>query len=144
MLTAKVEGGEKQKLIKRLESLQRKIAGKILRQALRAGAKVFQAAYQANYPRRSGRTARKLTVRAGKRSRKGPSYRVLFRDPDELVTTTAKGTKHFPPAVIEYGTATREALAPGRRAFDEKHHEAQRVVAQAMKAGIAAAAAERS
>lgn len=142
MLSARVEGGEE--LIRRLQSIERKIAGKVLRTALRAGAKVYQQAYQANYPRRSGRTARKITVRAGRRSRKGPSFRVLFRDADELVTTSKKGRRHFPPAVIEYGTATREAIAPGRRAFDEASGRAQQLVADELRTGINAAAAERS
>jgi len=141
VLTASVQGGEK--LIKRLESLERKIAGKVLRTALRAGAKVYQAAYQANYPRRTGRTARKITVRAGRRSRKGSSFRVLLRDAAELVTTSKKGKRHFPPAVIEYGTATREAIAPGRRAFDEASGKAKQVLADELRAGIKAAAAEK-
>lgn len=141
MISARVEGGEQ--LIRKLESLERKIAGKLLRTALRNGAKIYAGAASAKYPRRTGRTATKITVRAGKRSRKGPRYQVIFKGAEELVTVSKKGVRHFPPAVIEYGTATREAIAPMRQAFDEATGRAQQSVADELKSGIAAAARER-
>ena len=66
---SKIEGGEA--LVRDLQAVETKVAGKFVRQALRAGAKIIQAQCKADAPNRSGLTRRSIKVRAGRRSRTG-------------------------------------------------------------------------
>lgn len=73
---AKIQGMEA--LLKKLDGLSKKEANKALRKALRAGAKIVQAKAKQTIPRKSGKGAKALKVRAAKRSRKkGPGVMVI-------------------------------------------------------------------
>lgn len=90
--------GDKE-LTKRLHALGGKKAAEVNRKALRAMAKLGLERAKARVPVRSGAYKRSLTVRAGKRSRKGASARVTQR-----ALRTVKGKqKPFYGGFLELG-----------------------------------------
>jgi HK97 gp10 family phage protein len=129
-----------QPLLKKLDALGPKLAGKIGRRALREGAKIFQQQAKANAPVKDGLLKGSIRVRAGKRSRTGISY---------LVQTGEgffKG-ETFYGAFVELGhkagsrklgddRAKVEARPFLRPAFDQKKAAAQRAVERRLKQGI--------
>ena len=58
-------------LFRKFDALPRKLQGKVLRPALRAGAKVILAGVLVSVPRRTGRLARAIKIKSAKRTRKG-------------------------------------------------------------------------
>jgi HK97 gp10 family phage protein len=84
-------------LLKRLKTLEPKLAKKVIRQSLRAGAKVILTAARAKAPRRSGLLKKSIKVRALKRSRTGRIG---------ITVQTGEGDfqgKTFYGAFVEYG-----------------------------------------
>ena len=112
--------GDKE-LDKILLKIQKNTANKWVRQGLRHAAKTI-ALPQAKrrVPHDTGSLEKSLTVRAGKRSRKGPSYMVATRptkDEDAYYGVfTELGTKHITadpylrPAIYDYQNEIRDAV----------------------------------
>ena len=136
-VTIKLEGAEK--LERALAVMEAKVAKKITKKAMRAGAKVVLRAAKARAPVDTGRMKRALTVRAARKRKRGEaSFNVLFnmRKYPELVTKTADDKRFFYPAVVEHGTSTRPASGFMRRAWDSKKLEALRVIMAQFRKGI--------
>lgn len=140
----RIEGAKQ--IERRLKTLPAKVAGKITRQALRAGAKVIQAQAVSDAPRQTGLLARSIKVRAAKRKR----GRIGI-----LVQTAGgffKGRTYY-GAFQEFGwrvgprrLGNKRRQVPGkhfmREAFDSQKVEAAQVVTEQLKAGIEREAAK--
>jgi HK97 gp10 family phage protein len=87
------------KLCNALRSVEKSVANKQMRKALRVGAKVIQAQEIADAPKRTGATAAAIKVRAGKRKRGFISMAVV------LSKQLFAGA--FYPAFVNYGRKTR-------------------------------------
>lgn len=142
MSSVKLQGGKE--LERKLLALDRKIARKIVSQALRAGAKVILKQARANAPKRTGLLRRSLKVKAGK-SKKG---RVSF------VVQTAAGHykgETFYGSFVEFGHKLgKRRRAKGVKderkripaqpflepAFNSKKEQAARVIADVIRQGI--------
>jgi len=127
-VTLKVEGVRE--LNRRLETLPVKIQRKIVRQALRDGAKVIREEARRRVPVDTGRLRRTLTQRKGK-ARRG-SYSVV-------VTHNWKryaGTIPFYGGYVEHGTRKMPPRPYLRSALDERRDEATRVVIRGIREGI--------
>ena len=142
----KLIGGKE--LDRKLKALPRKVAKKILRQALRAGAKIILAQAKANAPVATGQLKKSLKVRAMKRTRKGTvGFKVQTKAGD------FKGDEFY-GSFLEYGF--RRGKRPGkgaeytreivpaqpfmRPAFDSKKDEAVAVISKELSAKIVTAA----
>lgn len=68
MRTIKITGARA--IQRALDELPKRLAKKVIRQALRAGAKVIQPAAKAEAPEKTGQTRRAIKVRAGKSRKK--------------------------------------------------------------------------
>ena len=115
MISMTLEGGKQ--LEAKLLGLERKVAKKIVRSAVRAGSKPILSAAKANAQSIVGGTmggtiARSLQVRAMKKQRRS-QYAVKIQHSekanDQLVHIAASGEREYIPNAIEYGHA-----APGR------------------------------
>ena len=143
--TISLEGAKE--LIAKLERFTPTVGKQIMRTALRAGAQPILAQARANAP--GARIKRSLKVRAGKSSKAGQNAVSV------LVSTRAgdfKG-KEFFAGFLEYGTKERtqkkfkkKARRTGKvsprefmkRAFESRQSEAERIIAEELKAGIEA------
>lgn len=143
-----------------LRNLDRKIARKLVRQALRAGAKIIRDEAQQNAPVLSGQLKKSIKVRAAKSRRRG-----VIR----LQVQTADGDyagDEFYASFIEYGFMKQEtrrledgsliSLKRGsgtptyfpprpfmRPAFESKKHEAARLVETTLRESIEREAAKK-
>lgn len=93
---------------------------KIVRAAMRSAMKGIADLARANTPVASGAMRKAIKVVAAKRSRKGPSVRVVI-DAARIAQKVSKdGKKGWYPATVEYGSEAegREPEAPMRRAYD--------------------------
>ena len=122
---------------KKLKELEPKIAKKIVRDSLKAGAKPVLAAAQAKVPVKSGLLRRNIKIRAGKRSRAGQSVVVGFKD------GAFKGDAFY-GAFIEWGhqagkganAKTVPAQPFLRPAIDEQEERAAKIIIDGIWAGI--------
>lgn len=137
-------------LERRLKALPGKIAKKLIRRALRSGAKIILAQAKANAPVDTGALKKSLKVRAAKRRGRGSVG---------VTVSTAEGDfkgDQFYASFIEYGhkrgkrpgkgaTDAREEVPARpfmRPAFDEKKQEAVNVISSTLGAGIEQVAKE--
>lgn len=143
-LSMKVDGIKP--LLKKLKSFPAKIEKKILRQALRAGGKIFQQQAKANAPVKSGLTKRSLKVRSMKRSRTRVGIRVATSAKDYTGDT-------FYASFVEYGHKLGRRPGRGsknkdtrrtiegkhfiRSAYESKKDQALNVIKQQLRIGIA-------
>lgn len=97
-----------------LAALPKKVANKILRDALRKGAEVVKEAAKARAPVRTGLLQRSITVRKGKRKRKGGGQSVVIF-PD--IAKFGRKNQDFYAPYVEYGTSHSEAEPYMRTAF---------------------------
>lgn len=144
----RLEGGPA--LERKLAALDSKVARKLSRQALRAGAKVVLAQAKANAPKRTGLLRRSLKVRAGKARKGFTQFRV------QTAAGSFKG-ETFYGAFVEFGhkigkrsSALRDyKRATGQdprgevpanpfiaRAFRQKREAALQVIIATLKQGI--------
>ena len=148
-----LEGAEK--LERALAVMEAKVAKKITKKAMRAGAKVILRAAKARAPVDTGQMKKALTVRAARQRKRGEaSFNLSFdtkKYPD-LVTTSetfqgvgqARGSKRFfYPAIVEYGTSTQPAKPFMRPVFDSQKAAALRVIMGQFRKGITDARAAR-
>ena len=112
-----------------LEALDRKVRNKILRQALRDGAKRMAASVKSRAPVSSGKLKRSVKVRTGRRKKDTISVDVVVTGGHETPMVAA----------VEYG---RDGQAPRpfiRPAFQAEKDPARDLVFAQVKAAIAAA-----
>lgn len=121
-------------LDKLLEGLPKKVANKILRDALRKAGKIVQAEAKARAPVDEGELKRSITVRKGKRKRKGSQSVVIFPDQNKF-----KDDFHGP--YVEYGTSDTPAQPFMRPAFEATKDQALAIVRSDVIAGVQSARA---
>lgn len=104
----RIEGTEALK--RALADLPKKLQNKVIRQALRAGAKVFSQEVKAEAPKETGALKRSTKVKAGKRKKDYLSVNVIVTGghPDSV------------PIFVEYGTVKMEADPFLARSFDKR------------------------
>lgn len=112
-----LEGFEE--LSRTFNSLARGVQGKIIRPALREGAKIVRDEAARRVPVDTGRLRKSLKVRALKRSRKFVGFQITTGTQDELgIKTPKSGKRNYYPFVIEYGGVvggTARKVRIGRR-----------------------------
>jgi HK97 gp10 family phage protein len=127
-------------LQRRLKSLPAKVAGKVTRQALRAGAKIFQAQAASNAPVRKGLLSRSIKVRAAKRSRGRVGIVVQTSQGFFKGATFYGAFQEFGWRVGRRALGATRRLVPGKHfiksAFDSRKAEALQVVTEQLRAGI--------
>ncbi len=147
-------------LEKKLATLEPKIGKKVMRQALRKGAKVIQQAQKAaaasNVGGEMGQLiAKNIIVRALKKKRKNQYGALSLIRPgvEELIHTSADGTRYFIPAAIEFGHAAPGAGGSGakdvpavpfaRPGFDATKKQAATTTISEIRKGIERIGAEK-
>lgn len=130
-----------EKVEKAFRELPLKVSKKILRQALRAGAKPIHAQAKENFPERTGAAKRSIKIRAGKQRKKHAAT---------VWVGTRKGDfkgDEFYAGFIEGGTVERHhksgksvgkvvAREPFKRAFEARKAEAEAIIERELVAGI--------
>ena len=126
------------KLLKKLETIEPKVAKKLFRRSLRDGAKVIQREAKRLVPKLSGDLRRGIRVKAGRRSRTSAS--VLVVSPTREKLGIPLGATGYYPATIEYVSPARGIPADPffTDAFDNKEDEAMAVITQSLRAQIRA------
>lgn len=114
-------------LQRKMDGLAAKIQKQYMRKALRAGAKVIQAAYKAHAPVFTGKLKSGIKVRVVKRSR--GRIGVMVMTPTRAQLGIPPDSKWYYPAVLEFGGVTKSgrvipALAFGRRALQSTRSSA--------------------
>lgn len=115
-----------------LEGLPKKVANKILRDALRKAGKIVQQEIKARAPVDEGEIKRSVTVRKGKRKRKGGQSVVIFPDP-------TKYKDDFHAVYQEFGTSEQEGQPFIRPAFEATKDQALTIVRSDVIAGVQSA-----
>ena len=117
----RVDDGEAKRLIKRLKRLEGKAARKIARKAVRAGGNVVKKAVLAEVPRRSGRLAKAVKVRAaGNRPRGLIAVDVSAGKWEKVAGRGEKASKEAQLATgyystwVEYGHRMKNVFKKGR------------------------------
>lgn len=128
-------------LERKLRALPLKVENKIARKALREGARPILAEAKQQVPVKSGLLRRKLTIRAGKRSRKhGP--RIVVQTSEGLFKGEAfyGGFVHFGHRIGPRRLGPSRKLVPAneflKRAAEKSKDQAGRIVVQQVEAGI--------
>jgi len=135
-------------LERKLLTLERKIARKVVRQALRKGAKIVQGATKIGAPVKTGRMRKSIMIRKPRgRDRPGTySLAVLFdtaRYPG-LIKYSRAGKRYFYPAAVEYGHGDVAGHPFVRPAFESREAEARSLILSDIAAGIERVAAEKA
>lgn len=112
-----------------LKQLPAVVGKKVIRQALRKGAKVIQAEAKRLAPVKTGRLKKEIKVRSGNRSRKRVNVNVLV-DGEKF-----EGGDFY-PAYVEYGTPTAEAHPYMRPAYEKEGANAARIIEKEIAEGI--------
>lgn len=123
-------------LHRKLDRLEAKTGKKVVRRALRTGAKLIHAEAKALVPVDEGELKRTLKVRAAKTSRRSKSFGVAVIT-DASAFEVPDAAHH---AAVEYGTADAAAQPYMRPAFDNKKAQALGVVTAEIKRGVLAEA----
>ncbi|MBI1347108.1 hypothetical protein GC163_12560 [bacterium] len=114
--------------LRQLRSLEPKLSKKILRKALRDGAKVVQAEAKQTIPQVTGTTRKSLKVRAGKKSR----HLIRFR-----MVTVFPSADAFYYSFTELGTQYIRQRNYLKMATERKREEVLRMVEQRIRSGLA-------
>lgn len=138
----RIEGGKQ--LERRLKALPPRVAGQVSRQALRAGAKIVQAAAVADAPVRKGLLKQSIKVRAAKRRRGSVGVVVqtgqgFFRGETFYGAFQELGF-HLGPRRLGNLRRFVEGKHFMKRAFDDTREEAAKVTTDQLWAGIRRAA----
>ena len=141
----KIEGAKE--LEKKLRELGAKAEKKVYRQALRAGAKVVQAAAKAKIPVDTGTLRQNIKVRGGKRSRGVISVNCVVGDGWYQGETFYGAFLEFGHFLGKRGLADRTWVPPVpfmRPAWDEQKDNALRIVTDKIWSGIRAEAVKKA
>ena len=130
-------------LERKLSTLEKKTAKKIIRKAVRAGTKIIHNAVKENalsmVGGKMGSLLKKnVIVRAWKKQRRG-GYGVgvsLRKDVPEFVSISAAGKKSYIPAAIEYGHDNAAALPFMRKAYDAHGEKAKQTTMNEIDKGV--------
>lgn len=115
-----------------LKQLEKKVASKITRQALRKGIKEVAKKVKADTPKgESGQLKKQVKVKAAKRSRNKIGVNVVTTSPDA-----------FYGSFVELGTSKQPAQHYQKGAFDKTADKALEIILRKLKAGIEAATAK--
>lgn len=133
--------GEK-RLIRKLRELPRAAQNKVIRPALRKGARLFQRAIQSKAPVLTGLMRKSLNVRAMKAKKGKLGSLVGYRNTELLTRKSKSGARYFYPAAVEYGHGDYEGEHFMREGFDSNRPAAESLVLTEMKLGIEREAAK--
>lgn len=135
-------------LIKNLETLDKKVAKKVIKSAMRKGAAIIRKRTKALTPRDTGVLRRSIVTRVAKRSgRTGSRNFALLQNFNvkkfpSLIKKTKNG-RYFYPAGVEYGRAARKggpkvtrAVRFIRRAFLETKDRAANKILDEIRKGM--------
>jgi HK97 gp10 family phage protein len=117
-----------------LKALEKKVASKITRQALRKGTKEIAKQVKADTPKgESGQLKKQVKVKAAKRSRNKIGVDVVTSSPDA-----------FYGSFVELGTSKQPAQHYQKQALDKVADRAIEIMLRELKAGIEAATLNRA
>jgi hypothetical protein len=117
---------------RRLKTLEPRVQKKVIRQAMRAGLKILQAAVKAEAPVLTGATKEHTVVRAVKGRKRGSiELEVRIAADDELKKTSANGKTYFYPAIVQYMYDPFMT-----RAFDSTGEAARQVTIARIREGV--------
>ncbi len=146
MISIRLEGADI--LERKLKALEAKTAKKIVRKAVRAGAKPVLQAAKANAANMVGGTMGRLIkknikIRAFRKQRRG-SFGVGIQTapdvPEFIHINKGDGKRQYIPAAIEYGHDNVPAIPFMRKAADEKLKGSAKIIGREIAAGIEATA----
>lgn len=129
-------------VIGELKALDKKLQKKVVKEALKAGAKVFLKEMKDKAPVDTGLMRRALSVRVKTHMKRGDvGYQVMFRkkDVEKLASTSKAGDRYFYPAAVEYGTSRADPHPFMRPAFDSKKEQAIATIRDVLRGAIALA-----
>jgi len=126
--------GDKQ-LQRKLTNLELAVQKKIVRKALRAGAKPMLATAKAKVNVDTGALKANIKIKALKRSRRG-SFGVQVTTPPREKLGIAADDPGYYPAILEYGSATNRAQPFLRPAFDDNRSRSLDVVKETIASGV--------
>jgi HK97 gp10 family phage protein len=114
------------KVFRELQAIDKKLRGKVIRQAQRAGAKVLKGEIQDEAPVDSGRTRRSVKVKAGRRKK------------DQISTNVEITGGHDGPFIgfVEFGTKDQAANPFIRQSVEAKRAEVVDAIRDEIEAGI--------
>lgn len=112
-----------------LADMEKKVAKKLLKDAMKASMKPMLAAAKAAVPVETGTLKRYVKLRTAKRSRNSFGFTIGVGEKD------FQG-KAWYGAAVEYGTSKQEPKGYLRKAFDENKESAIRLAQQQIKAGL--------
>ncbi len=135
-VTFEVSDKDLRRLDKKLVSLGRAAAGKIVRRGIRNGAKHIRNEMRKHVPTKTGKLKRWIIIKATKRSRKGWGMVIML--PTRVRLGIAPDAKHYYPAHLEYGYTTKsgKVVAPKsyfRRGFNEGSGRARMIALAQIK-----------
>lgn len=137
---------ELRRALGRLSNVERRSA---FRRPLRDAMKQIQAAALSRVPRRTGKLAKSLKVRAGRKSRTGPSIILIGQGANAKKPPKGKGKRRsratravqftgdtFYGGFVEYGTKRQPPQPFIRPAFDERIGQTERTIRDGLMAEI--------
>lgn len=110
--------GEKE-LIRKFETLEPKVARKVVRQAVRKGGKTLLQATKAKVPVDTGKLKKFIKLRSEKNKRKSGRIGVRVWPPLREDLDIDPSDRHYYPAVVEFGSQTVPARSYLRAALNE-------------------------
>lgn len=114
---------------KALAEMEKKVAKKLLKDAMKASMKPMLAAARAAVPVESGSLKKNIKLRTAKRSRTSFGFEIGVGEKDY-------SGEQFYGAFQEFGTSRMEPKGFLRRAFDENKDAATQAAIQAIKSGL--------
>jgi HK97 gp10 family phage protein len=111
---------------KAMDDLGKKVRGKIVRKALRKGAKILAAEVKSEAPEDTGKLKASVKVKAGKRK----------KDVISILVDVSGGHETSFVAAIEYGKLTAKAHPFIRPSFEKKKDEVASVLLDEVRRGI--------
>ena len=121
-------------LQKQLKKLPDRLQNRILKQAIKKGAKITLQRTKTIVPKETGRLSESLKVKPIKRSRVKIGYQVLTGTREELGIPAGK--KGYYPMAIETGTKNRPAKPYMRPALDQTENQVLGVIKGAIKSKL--------
>jgi len=129
----KIEGFEE--VLKTFDTLDDKLQKKVMRPALRAGAKIIQKAAKRLSPTLSGKNKRFIKVKSLKRSRKTIGVAIQTGTRQEL--GIPRDEFGYYPMVLEFGSENQKKQPFMKPALKQNHAKATNEIGKAVKSGIA-------
>lgn len=129
-----------------LRFLGEQVARRIGRKSLQGGAVYVEQAIAKRIPHDEGTMEAALETRMARKSRHTRRDTITVqtgidgkRHPELITTTEKTGTRHFYPAIVEYGTVERKAYPFMRPAWDAVKDLVLKMIMRHLKTGIESA-----